>query len=165
MPVPRLPKASENLASAVYSRSIWVGLFWGSQILQAGIFLRGTKATDGNTTFDYVPFYGWLPDLAVGFGNENLVVVPGDEIQIMVRYTSLTCGSVILSNLSTGQVYRKDLTFGFGQRSLVESKVVFIVEAYLAGNDGHDLIDFGTVNFTHCESMQALPLFLSWSNL
>ena len=135
IPVPREPSGGTGF----HAGSAWVGIdgdTCGSAILQTGVDF----VTHGNrTSFDgrrvllrltlrlnpfllILAWYEWFPAPSIDF--KHISLAAGDVIRTTVVATSLTSGSAVLENLSTGQTVSH--TFS-NQPSLCQANAEWIV--------------------------------------
>lgn len=153
MPTLRLPAASSGLHNATYSGSTWVALSGSGFILQTGVYWEGNKAEDGSIIFEYVPWWEWLPGPAIGIDRAAFSVKAGDKIELTAKLVDSKHGRFILNNLSTRQVF--DKTVGLPDNppnpEMIGENAEWIVESFIIAKNGHDLIDFGAVDYTNCK--------------
>lgn len=149
VPVGRIPQGSRLNE---YAGDIWIGIdnpTLPTPILQAGVYMKGTKNIDGSLSVVYQLWYELYP-----FEPQMLFVmdvVAGNEIEVVIEVANSTSGTIRLNNLSTSHIFTRylkgPLNVGGNAEWIVES---FPVHPELG------LIDFGTVEFTNCESSHFL---------
>ncbi|CZT15213.1 related to aspergillopepsin II precursor [Ramularia collo-cygni] len=105
-----------------YGGSVWVGIdgdTCSQSILQTGVdwVVQGNTAT-------YAAWYEWLPEASYDF---DIVVNPGDQIEMKVVADSATGGTATISNFSTNETVSH--TFS-GKSALCKQNAEWIVEDF-----------------------------------
>jgi hypothetical protein len=150
IPTARLP--SSVVTGGLYAASIWVGISSAdksSHILQAGIYTDVTLGKGGSQQATYSAWWEWLPAASTDITSNEFLVKPGDKLEVIVLLASPTSGSVVLENLSTGQISQKNVVpSNIKGSGLLGMRAEWIVESY---SGRLELPDFGTVEFTECK--------------
>ncbi|KAL9107937.1 MAG: hypothetical protein Q9227_007259 [Pyrenula ochraceoflavens] len=142
------PTAPSN-AAGTYAASAWVGIdgdTYGNAILQTGVDFYAIRSSSGSTRVEFDAWYEWFPDYAYDFS--GFTVSAGDKIQMTVTATSLSAGTAVLENLTTGQTVSKSLTAPSSSSHLGGQNAEWIVEDFESGNSLVPFANFGTVLFT-----------------
>ncbi|KIY47138.1 hypothetical protein FISHEDRAFT_66179 [Fistulina hepatica ATCC 64428] len=146
VPTPSVPDDTSSYASN-YSAAAWVGIDGADNcsdaILQAGLdFTIDTNL--GNISYD--AWYEWYPAYSYDF---NISFSAGDEVIVTVTATSLTSGTAVIENVTTGQNVSTTITSTY---PLCEQNAEWIVEDYEEGDSLVTFADFGTITFTDAEA-------------
>jgi len=148
VPTPQVPSGESS--SGTYAASAWVGIdgyTYQHAILQTGIDFT---ISDGEVSFD--AWYEWYPDYAYDF---NLEVNAGDTISVSVTASSLSAGTAVITNESTGESVSKSLTAPSSSSHLAGENAEWIVEDFEEGGSLVNLANFGTVTFTGATAQTA----------
>lgn len=146
VPTIALPRGGN--AAAKYSASIWLGIANNRNqdaVLQGGI----TMALQG-TASSFFAWSGWTPDKATNVSATDFAVASGDSVTITVTSTSVTEGTVVLDNVTTGKKVTKAVTApsSVDPTDLTAQSVDVMVEGYQVNGGLPDLVDFTRVQFT-----------------
>ncbi|KAF4631888.1 hypothetical protein G7Y89_g6240 [Cudoniella acicularis] len=149
-----LPSLSLEAPGGFYSAAIWVGIGGTSKssnpILQAGVNANVQKTAGKNQVF-YEAWYEWFPLGGVFIPSFESGLKAGDVISVEIKTSSSTNGTIVLSNLSTGQEFALELiapdteTYRLGGLS-----AEWIVEDYGVNTKQVSFVDFGKVRFSNC---------------
>ena len=102
----------------------------------------------GQVTYD--AWYEWYPDYSYDFSGISLSA--GDTIKTTVTASSLTGGTAVVENVSTGESVTHTFRNEGSEGDLCEYNAEWIVEDYEEGNSLVSFADFGTVTFTDCSA-------------
>jgi len=146
--VPTIAVPRGGNAATKYSASIWLGIANNRNqdaVLQAGI----TMAIQSSVTTFY-SWSGWTPDKSTNFTTTDFAVKSGDSITITITSTTVTEGTVVLENVTTGKKVTKAVTApsSVDPTALTAQSVDVIVEGYQVNGGLPDLADFTRVQFT-----------------
>jgi len=125
------------------SGSAWVGIdgdTCSTAILQTGI---DWTYSGGSVTYD--AWYEWYPDYAYDFS--GISISAGNTIKTTVTASSLTGGTAVIENVSTGKSVTHTFS-GQSQGSLCETNAEWIVEDFESGGSQVSFANFGSVTFT-----------------
>jgi hypothetical protein len=142
VPRPSLPSGATQDSYA----SAWVGIdgdTYTTAILQTGVDFG--ISTSGQVSYD--AWYEWYPDYAYDFS--GIDIGTGDDIKITVTSTSNRAGSVVIENLSNGQLVTQSLTAPSSTATLGGQNAEWIVEDFESNGSQVPFADFGKVAFTH----------------
>lgn len=148
VPRPSLPSGATQDSYA----SAWVGIdgdTYTNAILQTGVDFG--ISTSGQVSYD--AWYEWYPDYAYDFS--GIDIGTGDDIKITVTSTSNRAGSVVIENLSNGQLVTQSLTAPSSTATLGGQNAEWIVEDFESNGSQVPFADFGKVAFTHAAARTA----------
>jgi hypothetical protein len=140
VPTPKAPSGGSSKTQ--YCASAWVGLDGDTcttAILQTGI---DVCVQGGSVSFD--AWYEWYPDYAYNFNNFGISA--GDVIKTTVTASSITGGTAVIENVSTGQQVTHTFTHQSG--NLCKYNAEWIVEDFNSGGSMVPFANFGTFKFT-----------------
>ncbi|KZV64581.1 hypothetical protein PENSPDRAFT_162832 [Peniophora sp. CONT] len=138
-----VPKPS---GSSGASASAWVGIdgdTCSTAILQTGVDFN---VKDGSPTYD--AWYEWYPDYAYDFSGIDFSA--GDSVTVTVTASSLTSGTAIIENTTTGK--KVSHTFKNQTQPLCETNAEWIVEDFESNGSQVDFANFDTVKFADAKA-------------
>ncbi|EFW99087.1 acid proteinase [Grosmannia clavigera kw1407] len=145
VPTPKEPTGASS--DTQYSASAWVGIDGNTaqnSILQTGVDFY---VEDGQTSFD--AWYEWYPESAYTFSGFGISA--GDTIKLTITATSLTSGTALIENESSGKSVSH--SFSSEEYALEELNAEWIVEDYESNFGQVPLANFGTVIFTDTKAI------------
>ena len=98
-----------------------------------------------------VAWYEWYPDYAYDFSGIDFSA--GDSVTVTVSADSLTSGTAIIENTTTGK--KVSHTFTNQNASLCETNAEWIVEDFEEGNSMVPLANWGSVTFSGASAKTA----------
>ncbi|KAF5383155.1 hypothetical protein D9615_004962 [Tricholomella constricta] len=142
VPVPSEPSGG---GTSLHSASAWVGI--DGDTCQTAILQTGIDFTIANGRVSYDAWYEFFPDFAHDF--TGISISAGDTVQLTVTASSLTSGTAVIHNLSTGQTVSKAIS---STAHLCQANAEWIVEDFESGGSLVPLADFGTVTFSNAHA-------------
>jgi len=130
--------------STTGSGSAWVGI--DGDTCQTAILQTGIDWTKSGSSITYDAWYEWYPDYAYDFS--GITLAAGNTIKVTVTATSLTAGTAVVENVSTGVTVTHTFSNEGSLGSLCETNAEWIVEDYESGSSLVAFADFGAVTFT-----------------
>jgi len=133
------------------SGSAWVGIdgdTCGTAILQTGI-----DWTKSGSSITYDAWYEWYPDYAYDF--TGITLAAGNVVTVTVTATSLTGGTAVIKNVSTGKSVTHKFSNEASEGSLCEQNAEWIVEDFESGGSLVSFANFGTVTFSGASAVQS----------
>lgn len=142
VPVPKPPRGANDATS--YCASAWVGIdgdTCNTAILQTGIDICVKAGVVSSSAW-----YEWFPDYSHDF--TDIRISTGDVVKITVDATSISSGSAIIENKSTGISVTHQFPYAIGA-DLCEFNAEWIVEDFSVNSGLAPFCNFGTVVFTN----------------
>ncbi|KAJ5352772.1 hypothetical protein MYU51_011279 [Penicillium brevicompactum] len=152
VPVPRPPSGADDTTS--YCASAWVGIdgdTCNTAILQTGVDICVQGGVVSSSAW-----YEWFPDYAHDF--TDIKISTGDVVKITVDATSLSSGTAIIENRSTGKTVTEQFPHAIGA-NLCEFNAEWIVEDFSVNGGLAPFCNFGTVVFTDAVASAGGNLF------
>ncbi|KAG6806340.1 hypothetical protein H0H92_011685 [Tricholoma furcatifolium] len=137
--------APEPLGSSG-SAAIWVGI--DGDTCNSAILQTGVDFTISNGAASYAAWYEWWPALSYDFN--GITISSGDVITVTVTASSLTAGTAVITNESTGKTVSKSLTSSV---PLCQENAEWIVEDFDDGDSMVSFANFGSVTFNSASAI------------
>lgn len=136
--------------STAGSGSAWVGI--DGDTCSSAILQTGVDWTKSGSSVTYDAWYEWYPDYAYDF--TGITISGGNTIKVTVTASSLTTGTAVIQNVSTGKSVTHTFNGGV-DGDLCEYNAEWIVEDYEQGGSLVKFANFGTVDFTGCSAVDS----------
>lgn len=149
VPGARAPPGATS--GTTYYSSAWVGIDGYSEctdaIWQTGIDI--IVAPGGRVSYD--AWYEWFPDDSFSFSND-LAIHTGDKLRFTIDVTSVTTGTAVIENLTTGQSVSQALS---SDDALCMTDAEWIVEDFEIDHETAPFANFGSVTFTDASAVRS----------
>ncbi|CZR54719.1 related to aspergillopepsin II precursor [Phialocephala subalpina] len=133
--------------STTGSGSAWVGI--DGDTCDTAILQTGIDWTKSGSSITYDAWYEWYPDYAYDFS--GITLAAGNTVKVTVTASSLTAGTAVIENVSTGTTVTHTFTGGV-DGDLCEYNAEWIVEDFEENGSLVTFADFGSVEFTGCSA-------------
>lgn len=97
------------------------------------------------------PWYEWFPRHSTYF--KGFAVSPGDQIRISIVASSLTAGTVLFENLTTGKNFQGQSTAPKTKSGICEVTADWIIEDYVSDGQAVPTFNFGTISITNTSAI------------
>lgn len=133
------------------SGAAWVGI--DGDTCDTAILQTGIDWTKSGSSVTYDAWYEWYPDYSYDFS--GITLAAGNTIKVTVTASSLTGGTAVVENVSTGKTVTHTFSNEGSEGDLCETNAEWIVEDYEEGDSLVSFADFGTVTFTSCSAIES----------
>ena len=130
--------------STAGSGSAWVGI--DGDTCSTAILQTGIEWTKSGSSVSYYAWFEWYPDYAYDFS--GITLSPGNTVTMTVTASSLTSGTAVIKNVSTGKTVTHTFSNEGSYGDLCETNAEWIVEDFEQNNSMVTFANFGTVTFT-----------------
>jgi hypothetical protein len=131
------------------SGAAWVGI--DGDTCDTAILQTGIDWTNSGSSVTYDAWYEWYPDYSYDFS--GITIAAGDTIKVTVTASSLTGGTAVVENVSTGETVTHTFSNEGSEGDLCEYNAEWIVEDYEEGSSLVSFADFGSVTFTDASAI------------
>jgi hypothetical protein len=132
------------------SGAAWVGI--DGDTCQTAILQTGIDWTKSGDSITYDAWYEWYPDYSYDFS--GITLAAGNTVKVTVTASSLTGGTAVVENVSTGKTVTHTFSNEGSEGDLCEENAEWIVEDYEEGSSLVSFADFGTVTFTGASAIE-----------
>jgi len=133
------------------SGAAWVGI--DGDTCDTAILQTGIDWTKDGDSITYDAWYEWYPDYSYDFSGISLSA--GDTITVTVTASSLTGGTAVVENVSTGTTVTHKFSGEGSEGDLCEYDAEWIVEDFESSGSLVTFADFGTVTFTAASAVNS----------
>jgi len=133
------------------SGAAWVGI--DGDTCDTAILQTGIDWTKDGSSITYDAWYEWYPDFSFDFSGISMSA--GDTIKATVTASSLTGGTAVVENVSTGTTVTHTFSDEGSEGDLCEYNAEWIVEDYEEGDSLVEFANFGTVTFTSASAIKS----------